>query len=92
MKRFWLTFTDGSKGCCEGESPYDAKCIAEKVSGKTVEGGRYKHIAAESLPYPAQPVIWQFDHPVVGKCPAFCYRPEECSGHTACPRDPACTE
>lgn len=34
MKGFWITFTDGSHGYCEGESDYDAKIIAEKISGK----------------------------------------------------------
>jgi hypothetical protein len=24
MQGFWMTFTDGAKGYCEGQSPYDA--------------------------------------------------------------------
>lgn len=92
MRGFWLTFTDGSKGYCEGGNEYDAKRIAEHLTGKTVAGGKFKDIAAESLPYPANPVIWQLDHPVSGKCPAFCFRPEQCKGNTACPQNYSCTE
>jgi len=92
MQGYWLTFTDGSHGYCEGASPYDAKIIAEKVSDKTVAGGKYQDIEAKTLPYPAKPIIWQFDHPVHGKCPAFCYKPSQCSGHTSCPQNYACSE
>lgn len=91
MKAYWLTFTDGSKACCEGQSEYDAKIIAEKISGKTVAGGKYDHIEAKGLPYPASPVIWQFEHPVSGKTPLFCFRPNECSG-SSCPRSRACND
>lgn len=92
MKGFWLTFTDGSKGYCQGDSEYDAKTIAEKLTGKTVAGGNYKDIAAKPLPYPANPVIWQLDHPVSGKCPAFCFKPNECAGSSCCPQNYSCTE
>lgn len=92
MQGFWLTFTDGSNGYCEGGSDYDAKVIAQKLTGKVVAGGEYRDIAAKKLPYPAKPIIWQLDHPVNGKCPAFCYRPKECAGKTSCPQAPGCTE
>ena len=85
MKAYWLTFTDGSHGCCEGQNDYDAKKIAEHITGKTVSG-------AEGLPYPATPIIWQFDHPIHGSTPAFCYTPEECKGCGSCPKSYACTE
>ena len=39
MQGFWLTFTDGSKGYCQGVNEYDAKVIAEKLTGKKVAGG-----------------------------------------------------
>jgi hypothetical protein len=84
MKSFWITFEDGSKGCCEGNSQKDAERIAAKLTKKTVR-------ESTCLPYPASPVIWQFDHPVDGKCPRFCYTPEQCKGKTACPRNPCCT-
>lgn len=92
MKTFWLTFTDGSQGCCQGENEYDAKTIAEKLTSKTVAGGRYRDIDAKRLPYPAMPVIWTFNHPALGACPPFCYTPRECAGKTSCPKSHACSE
>jgi len=92
MHGFWITFTDGSQGYCQGTSEYDAAKIAEKLTGKTVGGGPYRDFTMKPLPYPAEPVIWQLDHPVSGKCPAFCFRPKECAGHTSCPQRRSCTE
>lgn len=92
MTPYWLTFTDGSTGCCEGQNEYDAKVIAEKLTGKTVGGGKFKDISAQRLPYPASPMIWQHDHPVHGKCPAFCYQPTKCAGRGSCPRSRACDD
>lgn len=92
MKGFWVTFTDGTQGYCEGESEYDAARIAEHFRpGKKVGGGPYQDFTMKTLPYPASPVIWQNDHPIHGKCPPFCYRPEDCAGRASCPRDPSCT-
>ena len=91
MNNYWLTFTDGSRGFCQGGSAFDAKRIAEKITGKIVGGGEFKDIAAECLPYPAPPIIWQLDHPVWGKAPPFCYRPEKCKGKSCCPNSPSCT-
>lgn len=92
MNTFWLTFTDGSKGCCQGSNEFDAKMIAEKLTGKTVAGGKYKDIEAKPLPYPANPIIWQLDHPCHGKTPAFCYKPNQCAGRTSCPQNRSCTD
>ena len=92
MKAYWLTFTDGSEACCEGETEYDAKVIAEHFTHKTVAGGKYDKIAAKPIPYPASPVIWQFDHPINGKCPTFCHSPRQCAGRGCCPQRYACTE
>ena len=92
MQSFWVAFTDGSKACCQGESQYDAKVIAEKVTGKKVAGGEYRDIAAERLPYPASPAVWLFDHPAHGKMPKFCTTPNQCKGRTACPKSYACSE
>ena len=90
MNGYWITFTDGSKGYCEGCSEYDAKIIAEKLTGKTVSGDKWNP-KLPTLPYPASPVIWQLDHPVNGKCPPFCIKPDQCKGRTACPQNYACT-
>lgn len=93
MKAFWIKFTDGSEACCEGQTDFDAQCIAESISGKTVEGKKNSWTvgAVKPLPYPAVPLIWQFDHPVSGKCPPFCHSPKTCSG-SSCPKNRACSE
>lgn len=92
MKTFWLTFTDGTEASCQGESEFDAKQIAEKLTGKKVAGGKYRDIAAKPLPYPSIGCIWVFDHPVDGKCPQFCFGGKKCAGKTACPQSYSCTE
>lgn len=94
MEGFWITFTDGSKGYCEGQGAYDAVRIAEKLTGKTafVGGDNKWQPELKTLPYPANPVIWQLDHPVSGKCPAFCSKPDQCAGCTSCPQNYSCTE
>jgi hypothetical protein len=93
MQGYWLTFTDGTRGYCEGGGAYDAVQIAEKLTGKTVVAGDNKYQPKlDMLPYPATPVIWQLDHPVHGKCPPFCYKPDQCKGNTACPQNYSCTE
>lgn len=93
MQGFWITFTDGSNGYCEGGGAYDAKVIAEKLTGKTVKagGGEWKP-EIPTLPYPAKPIIWQLDHPVHGKTPDFCHSPSQCKGRTSCPQNHSCTE
>lgn len=92
MRSFWIPFTDGSHGCCDGESEYDAVRIAEKFTGKTAVVGENKYKPdIKSLPYPSSPNIWQYEHPLNGKCPLFCYRPEKCAGLSCCPNDPCCT-
>ncbi len=93
MQGFWIKFTDGTKGYCQGYNAYDAVQIAEKLTGKTAEvGGSKWKPELKTLPYPADPVIWQLDHPVNGKCPSFCFNPDKCSGHTSCPQNRSCTE
>lgn len=80
MTPYWLSFTDGTYGCCEGEKLTDAITRAEDITGKVVSNGK-------CIPYPAVPVLWQSDN-----CPAFCYNPNRCAGKSSCPSDPACTE
>ena len=91
MQGYWLTFTDGSQGYCEGNSLFDAKQIAEHFTKKTVAGGKYKDIEGSILPYPATPVIWKFKHPIHGETPNFCHSPEKCAGTTCCRNNPSCT-
>ena len=98
MQGFWIKFTDGSGGYCQGANAFDAVQIAEKLTGKTVavedenKWQPQKSNAVKTLPYPANPVIWQLDHPVSGKTPTFCIRPTQCAGHTSCPQNYSCTE
>lgn len=86
MQGYWINFADGFAGYCEGFSPGDALEIAETVLGKKASA------APRQLPYPANPIIWQFDHPLRGTCPAFCYTPERCAGLSSCPHNPSCSE
>lgn len=81
----WVKFSDGSEGYCEGVNEYDVKRISEHLTGKEA-------LEIKVLPYPADPIIWQFCHPVYGKCPPFCYTPTECAGRTSCPKRRACSE
>lgn len=93
MKGYWIKFTDGSSGYCQGQTPYDAVKIAEHLTGKAAIVGEKKYNPElKTLPYPAEPVIWQLDHPVNGKCPPFCFRPNECCGHLSCPQRRSCCE
>lgn len=104
MNTYWLKFTDGSVGFCEGRSEYDVVQIAEKLTGKTVDiEDKFRWQPAQSgsvkrVPYPVKnkpkgfEMIWQFDHPVTGKCPPFCGGNPECIGKTSCPQRYACCE
>lgn len=93
MQGYWIKFTDGSRGYCQGESAFDAVQIAEHITGKTVDCGPNKYQPKlDALPYPASPVIWQLDHPVRGKMPTFCHSPNKCCSNTSCPQPYSCTE
>lgn len=93
MQGYWIDFTDGTSGYCEGQTAFDAVQIAEKITGKLAVVGENKYKPQlKTLPYPATPIIWQFDHPVSGKCPPFCSSPKQCAGRTACPNNYACSE
>ena len=80
MRVFWMKFTDGSSGYCEGMTAYHAVSIAEKMTGKKADvapenkWNPEKGETVKSNPYPVSKMIWQFDDPVHGKCPGFCYR------------------
>jgi hypothetical protein len=80
MSAYWLNFTDGTSGSCEGAGLSAAIIKAEDLTGRVVCGGK-------SLPYFAVPVIWQS-----GDEPAFCHNPARCAGRSSCPMDYACTE
>jgi hypothetical protein len=80
MTPYWLSFSDGTHGCCEGATLAAAITKAEDLTGKIVSGGK-------RLPYPAGPVIWQ-----QSTCPSFCYDPARCAGKSSCPKDYACND
>ena len=97
MNVYWIKFEDGTTGYCEGQSAGDAVKIAQHVTGKTVDLGEHKWRPEESgnvkpNPYPVTRMIWQFDHPVHGKTPAFCYGSQRCIGRSSCPQSSSCTE
>lgn len=83
MNTYWIIFKDGTKGCCEGFNENHAKAIATKLKEKEVA-------EVQKLPYPASPAIWQFDDPVHGEIPHFCFQPDKCAGKSSCPRSPDC--
>ncbi|AMR77633.1 hypothetical protein [Cupriavidus nantongensis] len=85
MRTFWLKFNDYPAGCVEAKSESDAKEIAKEVTG-------HEAASCESLPYPAQPRINKYVDPKYGVCPSFCFKPEQCAGHTACPQPYSCVE
>lgn len=95
MRAYWVTFTDGTAGCCDGQSAYDAAQIAEHFTKKKVDdgGNKYEPKGVKPLPYPANPIIWQFLHPIDGRaCPPFCHDPKNCAGRSSCPKNYACSE
>ncbi|MDV4167834.1 hypothetical protein [Rhodovulum sp. FJ3] len=98
MQAYWLKFTDGTSGHCEGQSAFDAVRIAEHLTKKKVaveDHLKYKpqeSEAVKTLPYPARPMIWQMEHPVFGKTPTFCFGGAECRGRGACPRSHSCCD
>ncbi len=90
MKTYWMKFTDGSDGNCQGQNAYDAVRIAEHFTGKTVDVGEHKYSPeksenVKSLPYPAGKTIWKFNHPIFGETPSFCFGGAECRGRGSCP-------
>jgi hypothetical protein len=80
MTPFWLSFTDGTHGTCEGKTLAQAIAKAEDLTKKVVSTGK-------CIPYPAVPVIYQESF-----TPAFCYNPTRCLGKSSCPQNLACND
>jgi hypothetical protein len=80
MTPYWLSFTDGTHGTCEGRTLEGAITHAEDLTGKVV-------VVGKKLPYPAVPVIFQ-----ESTTPAFCHSPNRCAGRSSCPMDYACND
>jgi hypothetical protein len=84
MKSYWVKFEGAKSGCVEAESDYDAKLIANHVTKCQVK-------SVVILPYPAEPRLSAYAHPVHGMTPSFCCSPEKCAGKTSCPSNYSCT-
>lgn len=80
MAAYWITFEGHRASCIEATSSAQAIANAALITGCKV-------ISHDILPYPAEPRIGE-----KSSCPSFCYHPETCKGHTACPRNYSCTE
>ena len=78
---YWAKFEGRGPACVEAYSPEAAIKMGERLTGRKV-------LSVESLPYPASPRI----SPEKSRCPEFCYSPDACAGHTACPKQFACSE
>lgn len=81
---FWVTFKDGTRGTIEAKDESEARERGAAVIG-------HEALTAHVLPYPASPILFRTpgqENP----CPPFCYTPEVCAGHSACPKRRACSE
>jgi hypothetical protein len=85
MSAYWIEFDGHKSSCVEADTEQEAKHIASDLTGKTVT-------ACAVIPYPAEPRLNKVEHPQWGITPSFCFKPESCKGHTACPQRYSCTE
>lgn len=85
MRAYWIKFDGHKSGCVEAPSPNVAKTIGAEITG-------HRAIDATVLPYPAMPRINTHIDPKYGTAPAFCFKPEQCKGYTACPQSYSCSE
>lgn len=84
---FWCKFPVGPSGCVEAPSADEAMVLAKTITGQ-------EPVACDRLPYPANPRLngkdgWNAE---AGECPSFCYTPEQCKGHSCCPKRIGCVE
>lgn len=80
MSAFWAHFEDRGPGCIKAVDRVKAMELANALGDVT---------SLDGLPYPASPILATDD---TDHCPPFCFRPEECKGRSACPRQIACSE
>lgn len=79
MALFWVEFSDRPAGTIEAREVHEATKIGEGFGKVTV---------ANTLPYPAEPVLFRKEL----TCPPFCYTPNECKRRTSCPHSYSCSE
>ena len=78
MKPFWVKFEGRESACVEAADSEAALALATELTGK-------KAVSCQPIPYPASPQL------NAGRCPPFCYTPQQCAGRSACPKDYACS-
>ncbi len=80
MTYYWVESDTGEKGTITADNKSQAKKLARfKLTGKIK--------SINVLPYPADPVLNGTEG-----MPPFCWKPDECKGHTSCPRNPVCID
>lgn len=82
---YWVEFDRRKMACVEAASEAAALRLASEITGA-------KALSCKRLPYPAEPRLNKFSHPKYGVTPDFCFRPDQCAGHTYCPQNYSCTE
>lgn len=76
---YWVRFEAAQPLCVGAKDELAARLKAKLHRGENA-------FSVDPLPYPGGPSIG------VGHMPRFCLTPEECAGHTACPKNPSCSE
>lgn len=89
VQPWWLHFAGRKPACVEAEGEEEARRLGAELGGSAVT-------ACDPLPYPAEPRLNRAVHQDRDgqeyTTPSFCYRPEQCKGHSACPQRYSCTE
>ena len=79
MAYFWVKFATGRSAFIDAKNADHARAEAATLGKRVV-------LDVSTLPYPAMPQLNTTD------CPPFCHSPEQCKGHTCCPKRYACSE
>jgi hypothetical protein len=88
----WIKFEDGTGGCVIQPPGFDGLLGAEEAMQIATEITGKKAISCEALPYAAGPVLNRKDDWPPGWAMTLCFSPEECRGHSSCPKRYACSE
>ncbi|MNF99067.1 hypothetical protein D3C84_819530 [compost metagenome] len=85
VSAWWVKSETGRQGCIEALNEDEARLIGAAIMGDPID-------ECDKLPYPAQPRLNAYQHPVHGVTPSFCYDPTSCKGRGCCPKNYSCTE
>lgn len=88
----WIKFEDGTGGCIIQPPDFDGAMTGDQASQIATEITGKKVLWSKALPYAARPVLNRQDDWPAGWAMALCYSPEECCGHSSCPKRRACSE